>query len=88
VGLSKRNQLNSACNSNQQCDAANGGAGDLSTAYSWATVSTVSFAVAGAGIVLAVAGLLSNGPPAGQAQGGARLTPWIGPGAAGIHGQF
>ncbi len=89
VALSKRNQLNSACNSNQQCDSAHGGAGDLSTAYSWATVSTVSFAVAGAGVVLGVAGLLANSAPAGQAtQGGARLTPWIGPGAAGIHGQF
>jgi hypothetical protein len=88
VALNKRSQLDRECNSNHECDAAYGGAGDLATAYSWAAVSTVSLAVAGAGLVVAVAALLSGdhaGPPP---QGGSPLTPWIGPGAAGIHGRF
>jgi hypothetical protein len=88
VALNKRSQLNQACNSNHECDAAYGGAGDLATAYSWAAVSTVSFAVAGAGLVVAVAALLSGDHSGAPPQGGSPLTPWIGPGAAGIHGRF
>jgi hypothetical protein len=87
VALNKRSELNQACNQTL-CDSAHGGAGDLATAYSWATVSTVSFAVAGAGVATAVAGVLSRGHPAAPGQGGARVIPWIGPGAAGIHGRF
>jgi hypothetical protein len=88
VALNKRGQLDQACNALGQCDAAHGGASDLATAYSWATLSTVSFAVAGAGVATAVAGVLSRGHPAAPGQGGARVIPWIGPGAAGIHGRF
>jgi hypothetical protein len=87
VALNKRSELNQACNQTL-CDSAHGGAGDLAMAYSWATVSTVSFAVAGAGVATAVAGVLSRGHAAAPGQGGARVFPWIGPGAAGIHGRF
>ncbi|MGO9834192.1 MAG: hypothetical protein ACLP1X_08260 [Polyangiaceae bacterium] len=87
VAWNKRGELDQVCNAHQ-CDTAHGGAGDLATAYSWATLSTVSFAVAGAGVATAVAGVLSRGHPAAHEQGGARVIPWIGPGAAGIHGRF
>jgi len=85
VALNKRGQLDTLCQQGL-CDAAHGGASDLAQAYTWANVSTISFVVAGAGVVTIVAGLISGGSRApGDA---ARLAPWIGPGAAGIHGLF
>jgi len=86
VAMSKRSQLNSACN-HKLCDDSRGGTDDLAAAYAWATAANVAFGVAGAGLVAAVAGLLSWDRPA-QQQGGAGVTPWIGPGTAGIHGRF
>jgi hypothetical protein len=76
--------------------------GDISSAKSMATVSTVSFIAAGAGAVLGVVGLLTgNGsasapsatpekPPADDSSSTStsRLEPWIGFGAAGLRGTF
>jgi hypothetical protein len=85
VAINKRGLLDKACN-HDLCDGT-GGTADLAAAYSWATASNIGFALAGVGLAAGVAGLLSRGHPA-QAPGGVALTPWIGPGAAGVHGRF
>jgi hypothetical protein len=70
-----------------QCDSSNGGAADLNAARTWATVSTVGFAVAGAGAVAGVVGLLL-GPRESHAAAEARVSPWIGATMAGIRARF
>jgi hypothetical protein len=61
VAWSKKGQLAGEC-PDHDCRAANGGSGDLATARSWATVSTVAFAVGGAGVLVGLLGLVT-GPP-------------------------
>jgi hypothetical protein len=85
VAMRKSDSLTLECNALKQCDAHNGGEGDLQTARDWATASTVSFAVGGLGAVLWVIGFVSSKadrPPA------AALSVWFGAGAAGVHGRF
>jgi hypothetical protein len=71
---------------------------DISSAKSMATLSTVSFIVAGAGAALGVVGLLTGNsssapsampekPPADDTST-SRLEPWLGFGAAGLRGSF
>jgi len=74
--------------------------GDISSAKSMATLSTVSFIVAGAGAAFGLVGLLTgNGssspsatpekPPADDSTTStSRLEPWLGLGAAGLRGSF
>jgi hypothetical protein len=75
-----------------QCTNDNRGAPDLHTARTWATVSTVSFAVGGAGALVGLVSLLSAGggpaPAASPTAGGLQVAPWIGAGTAGVHGRF
>ena len=66
--------------------------GALASANTMATASTVSFAVAGAGAVAGLIGLLlrpssppSETPPSTNA---ARIEPWLGIGAMGLRGRF
>jgi hypothetical protein len=69
---------------------------DISSAKSMATISTVSFIVAGAGAVFGVIGLVTgNGsspsatpekPPAEETT--SRVEPWFGLGSAGLRGSF
>jgi hypothetical protein len=63
--------------------------GDLDTANTMATVSTVSFVVAGLGVGLGVASLFLV-PSAPSEPGGASVNvrPWFGPGSAGLVGTF
>ena len=75
---------------NDLCSPAEHGA--LVSANAMATASTVSFAVAGAGAVAGVIGLLlrpspspSETPPSSNA---ARIEPWLGIGAMGLRGRF
>jgi hypothetical protein len=89
AALTKKDQLATECNANLQCDSTTGGSSDLHTARTWAAVSTVAFAVGGAGIVVGVIGLLSGTSRGGpSASGDAGLTPWIGAGTAGVNGRF
>jgi hypothetical protein len=97
AAISKKNQLSSECNG-FQCGPENGGSSDLSTARTYATASTVAFGVAGAGLVVGLIGLLTSGSsaapapatphPAGTSDYDARIAPWFGVGAAGVHGTF
>ncbi len=70
---------------------------DISSAKSMATISTVSFIVAGGGAVLGIIGLLTGNssgapsatpekPPADEST--SRIEPWLGLGAAGLRGTF
>jgi hypothetical protein len=72
---------------------------DISSARSMATISTVSFVVAGAGAVIGVIGLLTgnSSSPAGSSttpektpteESTSRIEPWLGLGAAGLRGTF
>ncbi len=58
MSISRAGRLSSGCQ-NYQCPPA--AYGDLDAARTWATVSTIGFAAAGAGVVVAVVGLLVGG---------------------------
>jgi hypothetical protein len=67
---------------------------DISSANAMATISTVSFAAAGVGVVAGVVGLLLQSPhaPANPDVQTARVepsvVPWVGVGSAGVSGRF
>jgi hypothetical protein len=86
--LAKRVELTSECRNNV-CPAGTAGANDLSTTRDWAVATDVAFGVGLAGAALAVVSVLTTGrksPPKSEAS--VSVTPWIGPGAAGVHGSF
>jgi hypothetical protein len=96
VAWSKKDQLPGEC-PDHDCRAANGGAGDLATARTWATVSTVAFAVGGAGVVAGLLGLVTGSPRTARRGAprtarhdapGVKVSPWIGLCAAGVDGRF
>lgn len=73
---------------------------DISSARSMATISTISFIVAGAGAALGVVGLVTGNSteaapasaptdkPAAGDETTSRIEPWLGLGAAGLRGTF
>jgi hypothetical protein len=76
------------CNSNEQCVKGSPGASNLEAARTSATISTVAFSVAGVGLAAAIIGLLTDHPSSAPPPTSAWIAPWLGPGAAGIHGSF
>lgn len=83
MALSKKDSLATECNAEKQCANGSNGANDLASAHSSATVSTIAFSVAGAGLALGIVILVTDrGPSAPEA------SVWLGPGSAGIHGSF
>jgi hypothetical protein len=85
--IERKSQLAQECNAKQQCDSSNNGAADLDAAHMWATVSTVSFAIAGVGAAVGIVTLLMD-PRRSSPPAEARVAPWIGAGMAGVHGAF
>jgi hypothetical protein len=62
---------------------------DLDSAHLMATVSTVSFIVAGVGAGVGIVALIVGDKPAERAPTtGTKVTPWIGLGSAGVRGSF
>ena len=67
--------------------------GDLDTASTMATISDVAFIVGGVGVAVGVVGLFvgNKGSSDTNAPGGTAaftVSPWLGPGSAGLHGTF
>jgi hypothetical protein len=60
--------------------------GDLSSGRTLATVSTISFVAAGVGAALGVTGLLLRPHQESAPASTAWVTPWVGPGSAGVSG--
>ena len=87
TAMTKKGQLSEECNPKQQCDYQSGGSQDLSTARTWANVSTAAFVIGGAGVVVGIVGLLNNrhAPRPSEA---AAVSPWLGLGTAGVYGRF
>lgn len=94
--LSKTNDVKSQCVNATQCPPRT--YGDIDSANSTATISTIAFAAAGVGAAVGVVGLIAGRPsavPSEQAEkkepsetSKLRWQPWIGAGAAGIRGTF
>lgn len=87
TAMTKASQLPGECPYNKECVVSSTGAGDLSTARTWATASNVAFAVAGVGAVVGLVGLWRSRSTTATVEG-ASLSPWIGVGAAGLDGRF
>ncbi len=86
--LSAKSNLTSECNANSHCPPS--AYSDLDKANTFATVSTIAFIAGGVGVAVGVVSLFigggsSSSEPKPQA---ARVTPWIGPGSAGLRGTF
>jgi hypothetical protein len=88
MALMSKDALSTECNSNQQCTKNTPGASNLEAARTSATISTVAFSVAGVGLAAGIIGLLTDHPSSAPPPTSARIAPWLGPGAAGIHGSF
>lgn len=93
MALNAKNKLDQRC-IDQLCGRSEHS--DLDEARTFGTVSTVSFVIAGAGVALAVIGFASSSSSSGAAAPPARVAktprpevkPYLGLGAAGVHGTF
>ena len=90
---SKRQEVEDICPNGSPCTGPIGTEGRVSTlndeAGSASTLSTVSFVVGGVGLAAgATLFFLSNSDDAPAKDKGARVTPWIGLGSAGLSGTF
>jgi hypothetical protein len=89
LSLSKKSTLSSEC-PNHICGPSSYGALDSATLF--ATLSDVSFAVAGAGAVVTVVSILvghrDGAPATPPASTGLRVTPWFSGDSAGLRGSF
>lgn len=83
--LSKSSAIKSECSGNQ-CPKSKHD--DIESAKTLGLVSTISFAVAGAGAVIGIVGLLMKPSPPKESTAKIHVTPWVGVGSAGIIGQF
>jgi len=84
LSIADKGSLASQCNGTRCPPSANG---TLRNANAFATVSDVSFIVAGVGAGLGLAGFLWLRPSAAPATS-ASVRAWIGPGSAGVSGTF
>lgn len=90
VSMGKTSDVESGCGANNKCPPSTHDA--LDGARSFATISTVSFIVAGAGAGLAVVALVMGRRPshaeATASTPAPRVSPWVGAGSAGVVGSF
>jgi hypothetical protein len=83
--FSKKSDLEAECTADKVCPDSSRGTHDEASTF--ATLSTLSFAVAGGGAVVGVIGLLVR-PSAKKETNAARIEPWIGLGGGGLRGSF
>jgi hypothetical protein len=89
MSIQKTNALKATCGPSNTCDPST--AGDLDAARSTATISTVAFVAGGVGLVVGLGAVVLGGrrpPEAPRTSAGVSVTPWIGPGTAGLRGSF
>lgn len=86
LSISKKNDAKAGCTDNR-CPPST--YDQIDSAKTMATISTVSFVVAGAGATIGILSLIlrSDAAPATPTTG-VRATPWIGLGSAGVNGSF
>ncbi len=84
VAWAKTSQLDGECNAGN-CDRHNNGASDLHAAQGWAAASTVSFVVAGVGVLAAAVGFVTSQDDRRTRAG---VSLWFGTGAAGLNARF
>jgi hypothetical protein len=85
LSLQKKSDLDSACTPDKRCPPST--YDELDSANTLATVSTVSFVVAGLGAGVGVLGFFLSKPPS-AATSGVRVEPWFSAGRAGVRGTF
>ncbi len=87
LALSKASKAKDKCEDNRCPPSTHD---DISSGKTMGTISTISFAVAGAGAVLGVVGVLLAPKPTTEpaTARGVRITPFLGPTSAGVFGQF
>lgn len=86
VSMGKTSDVESGCGANNRCPPSTHDA--LDGARMFATISTVSFVVAGAGAGVAVVALAMGRRPSSEQTASPRVTPWVGAGGAGLVGSF
>jgi hypothetical protein len=86
LALRKHDQIKKSCNNGTQCDPAQ--ASSIDSYHTLANISTVSFIVGGVGAAAGVVLLLTQPRESAQTAKGARVTPYIGVGTAGVVGTF
>jgi hypothetical protein len=82
--FSKRSDLESGCTADKLCPPPTHD--DYASAYTMATISTVSFIVAGVGAAVGLYGLVSGKPS--RKTGAVVVEPWAGVAAGGLRGSF
>jgi hypothetical protein len=88
MAMSKASTVKDEC-PNSTCPSS--ASSDLDYVKTTATISTIGFAAAGAGVVLLIIGLASpskSSSPPSSASTTTTFTPWIGAGSAGVVGAF
>jgi len=91
VVLTNSGDLRDACNKPPGKTCTGDDADKLSSTKTWATVSTVSFIVGGAGLAVGTLALIfakSPSPSASKRAAAPRIEPWFGVASAGVSGQF
>jgi len=87
VSMGKTSDVESGCTADNKCPPSTHDA--LDGARTFATLSTVSFIVAGAGAGVAVVALAMGRSPSPEQKATApRVSPWVGVGSAGVVGSF
>jgi hypothetical protein len=85
MSLSKASSVKSACDGTTCPKSIDG---DLQSGRTLGNVSTIAFAVAGAGAVVGIIGLLVRPHGEKAPEASAWIAPWVGPGSAGVGGAF
>ena len=86
LAISKESSISDACRGGLGCP--NSIHEDLQAGRTMGDVSTVSFAAAGAGAIVAILGVVLSGHKEAPGAKAGRFTPWLAPNVAGIRGAF
>jgi hypothetical protein len=82
--FSNKSSLDEECSTDKQCPRDS----SLSTAYTMATISTISFALAAVGAGVGVYGLLTGSRSSTSSARGIQIEPWASVGTGGFRGSF